>query len=69
MMTLSPGRHRPEYLAGFDRAGTVMDLVVAALVDLETPVTSDQVGTRGTELPKTVRVDPPPGGCRIHGLL
>ena len=35
-------RHRPEYVKRFDRAGTVMDFVVAALCDLDAPVMSVQ---------------------------
>jgi len=38
-------RHRPTFLTGFDRCGTIMDLVVSLLLDLDRPVTSPQVAT------------------------
>jgi len=38
-------RHRPTFLAGFDRCGTIMDLVVSLLLGLDRPITSPQVAT------------------------
>jgi len=34
--------HNPEYVAQYDRCGTVMDFVVAMILDLDHPITSDQ---------------------------
>jgi len=36
-------RHRTTFLAGFDRCGTIMDLVVSLLLGLDRPITSPQV--------------------------
>lgn len=38
-------RQRPTFLAGFDRCGTIMDLVVCLLLGLDRPITSPQVAT------------------------
>jgi len=38
-------RHRPTFLADFDRCGTIMDLVVSLLLGLDRPITSPQVAT------------------------
>ena len=40
---ISPFRNNPEYLAQYNRCGTVMDFVVSMMLDLDQPITSDQV--------------------------
>jgi len=35
-------RNKPEYLANFNRCGTVMDFITCMMLDLSVPVTSDQ---------------------------